>query len=66
MRGLDYQRLRNYGARTGESMSGIVTRLVRDFLDREEEPQPKILLPTTPRPEKKKEEDEIFPAHFTF
>jgi hypothetical protein len=66
VQGLLYQRLGNYCRRTGKSRSGVVTELLKEFLDLKDEPEAVILLPTTPRPKKKEEDEFIGSGHFSF
>ena len=65
MTGLTYQRLTNYCERTEQSRSGLVEKLLNDYLDEKQEPVVEVLKPS-PIKERKKRDDDHLPAYFTF
>lgn len=63
LRGITYQRLKNYCARDGRSVSGYLEEIVAEKLDAEGEPVPDRV---DPKPEKQVASEDIASQHFTF
>lgn len=64
VKGVTYQRFKNYCDRTGQSMSGRLEEVLAELLDDAKEP-----IPTTvdkPKTRSKRDVDDIISQHFTF
>lgn len=66
VKGETYQRLKDYCASIGQSVSGYVEDLVTEKLDAAGAPQAGPLEPRKPREAKEEAPEEIVSQHFTF
>lgn len=64
VKGVTYQRFKNYCDRTGQSMSGRLEEALAELLDDAKEPVPSKI--DKPHPRSKRDVDEIISQHFTF
>ena len=65
VKGITYQRLKNYCDSQGKSVSGYLEEIIAEKMDAAGEPIPTVLQPTKPKASKD-EIDEIADQHFTF
>lgn len=66
VKGLTYQRLKNYCERNGDTISGFVERLVSEKMDEAGEPIPEKVDPPRPKSLTPEEIDQSGSQHFTF
>jgi hypothetical protein len=64
LKGLTYQRLKNFCDREGKSISGYCEEILAERLDDVREPIPETV--EKPKPRSKKDIDQIVGQHFTF
>jgi len=69
VKGITYQRVKNFCTSTGQSMSGYLERIIHENLDALGVPVPESIDPPKPRVDdtkRAKEIEEIISQHFTF
>lgn len=65
VKGITYQRLKDYCDAQGCSVSGFMEDVIAEKLDALGVPQPDVLRPR-PTQQRKRKDEEIISAHFTF